>query len=211
LSFTPVIVAINDANAAAFGENSVLPKPYENIVFYTLGTGIGGGIIINSNLIEGSHGLAGEIGHMRVSDDPSDICGCGRVGCLETKCATRGILRTASELLKEGKYKTTLTENTLKTINIFNTRDEELSSKIIEVMVKELAKSAVNIALIVDPEVFIIGGGISLTGQWLIDKIQAQYKKHARFSTSEIPFILATLQNDAGFTGAAYYVKSKIK
>lgn len=203
------IVVSNDANMAAYGENMILEKPYMNAVFYTLGTGVGGGIIIDGNLLEGGTGLGGEIGHMHMFDNSNVECGCGSKGCLEQICGTSGILNYTIEL-SNTNY-TTLDTNRLTVKSVFDAAKagDEVALKVVYRVADYIAKSASILSVVLDPEVFIIGGGISKAGDFLIQLIVNQYKKYARFTTANIPFILAKTGNNAGIIGAAYLTKNK--
>ncbi|TNF09820.1 MAG: ROK family protein [Bacillota bacterium] len=204
------IVVSNDANVAAFGENMVLEKPFMNAIFYTLGTGVGGGVIIDGKILEGGTGLGGEIGHMHMFDDEStDQCGCGSKGCLEQVCGTSAVLSYAKKLSITSS--TSLNINNLSIKNIFDEAKagDDVAIKVVNRIADYIAKSASILAVILDPEVFIIGGGVSKAGQYLIDLIQNHYKKYARFTTGNIPFILARTGNNAGIIGAAYIAKQK--
>ena len=201
------VVVSNDANVAAFGENMVLEKPYMNAIFYTLGTGVGGGIIIDGKILEGGTGLGGEIGHIHMFDDAIDQCGCGSKGCLEQVCGTSAILSYAREL--SHMHSTVLDMNHLSVKAIFDAAKagDEVSIRVVDRVSDYIAKSASILAIILDPEVFIIGGGISKAGDFLIQNIQVHYKKYARFTTGNIPFILAQTGNNAGIIGAAYIAR----
>lgn len=198
------VVVSNDATIAAYGENMSLEKPYMNAVFYTLGTGVGGGIIIDGKILEGGTGLGGEIGHMHMFDDAMEDCGCGSRGCLEQICGTGAILNRTKEISQ--KKKTTMDLNNLTVKSIFDAAkaDDEVALEVVNRVADYIAKSASILAVILDPEVFIIGGGISRAGGFLIDLIENHYKKYARFTTNNIPFILAKTGNNAGIIGAAY-------
>jgi len=197
----------NDATVAAYGENMVLKKPYNNAVFYTLGTGVGGGIIIDGKILEGGSGLGGEIGHMKMFDGATEDCGCGSRGCLEQICGTAAILNYAKELATVES--TILDTNELSVKAVFDAAKagDKVALKVINRVAEYIATSASILAVVLDPEVFIIGGGISKAGDFLIELIQKHYQKNARFSTGSIPFILAKTGNDAGITGAAYIAK----
>ncbi|MBN2267998.1 MAG: ROK family protein [Acholeplasmataceae bacterium] len=201
----------NDASLAALGENESLDMPYKNAVLITLGTGVGGGVIINGNIHEGSMGYGGEIGHIRVFDENEITCGCGSKGCLEQICGTHGILEYTQKLAKNSK--TSIDMNRLSVKSVFDAAKDgdNLANKVIDRVAKYLAISASILAMIVDPEVFIIGGGVSRAGSFLIDKIEKHYKSEARFSSGHIPFMLAKTGNDAGIIGAAYLVSQQIK
>lgn len=196
----------NDANAAALGENESLEKPYNNAILITLGTGVGGGIIINHKIHEGSSGMGGEIGHMFVFEGSSETCGCGSNGCFEQVCGTKGILNYAKELSLS--HHTSIQIETITVKDVFDAakQDDFVGKTVIERVAFYIAKSASILAVTLDPEVFIIGGGISKAGQFLIDLITNQYKKMARFTSGEIPFILAHTGNDAGIIGSAHLI-----
>ncbi len=205
------VTVSNDATIAALGESQSFEKPYNSVVFYTLGTGVGGGIIIDGKIHEGYSGFGGEIGHMKVSNEPTEIiCGCGSKGCLEQVCGTAAIFRNVRELAKTGKTSLNLDELTVKNVFDAAKSGDIISLKVVNNVAEYVAISASVLAVVVDPEVFIIGGGISKAGDFLLDLIVQHYKKHARFSTYKIPFILAKSGNNAGFIGAAYLVKNKI-
>ncbi|MFA6692670.1 MAG: ROK family protein [Acholeplasmataceae bacterium] len=204
------IFVSNDASLAAYGENASLDAPYKNAVLITLGTGVGGGIIIDGNIHEGSMGYGGEIGHLRVYEENELTCGCGSKGCLEQICGTKGILDYTRQLSE--KNETTIDLNRLSVKTVFDAAKDgdKIANKVIDRVAKYLAISASSLAMIIDPEVFIIGGGVSKAGSFLIDKIEKYYKSEARFSSGSIPFILAKTGNDAGIIGAAYLVNNKI-
>jgi len=201
----------NDATIAALGESQSFDIPYKSVVFYTLGTGVGGGIIIDGKIHEGYSGFGGEIGHMKVSNEPTEIiCGCGSKGCLEQVCGTAAIFRNVRELAKTEKTSLNLNELTVKNVFDAAKSGDSVSLKVVNNVAEYVAISASVLAVVVDPEVFIIGGGISKAGDFLLNLIEQHYKNHARFSTYNIPFLLAKSGNNAGFIGAAYLIKEKI-
>ena len=206
-----VKVAIaNDATIAAYGENASLEKPYRNAVLITLGTGVGGGVILDGDIVEGATGFGGEIGHIRVYDEEDKVCGCGSKGCLEQICGTKGILDFAIEQLKSKK--SILNKNQLTVKSIFDAAKEndEVALLTVHRVAKHIGIAASIISMIVEPEVYIIGGGVSKAGSFLIDLIERYYRENARFSTGKIPFKLAHTGNDAGMIGSAMLVKSYI-
>ena len=169
----------NDANIAALGEAwQGGAKGFNDVVMLTLGTGVGGGIIINGEIVTGRHGLAGEIGHLYVRSDEKDCCNCGGHGCLEQVASATGIVKEA----KAG---------------------DALAEQVMDVVVKYLGIAISHIALTVDPDVFVIGGGVSKAGQYLIDKIKVMYDFYTPISKNRGDIVLATLGNDAGIYGAA--------
>jgi len=201
----------NDATIAALGESQSFDTPYNSVVFYTLGTGVGGGIIIDGKIHEGYSGFGGEIGHMKVSNEPTEIiCGCGSKGCLEQVCGTAAIFRNVRELAQTEKTSLNLDELTVKNVFDAAKAGDSVGLKVVNKVAEYVAISASVLAVVIDPEVFIIGGGISKAGDFLLKLIEEQYKIHARFSTHKIPFLLAKSGNNAGFIGAAHFIKEKI-
>ncbi|MDX9690806.1 MAG: ROK family protein [Acholeplasmataceae bacterium] len=203
------VVVSNDANVAAYGENMVLENPYMNAVFYTLGTGVGGGIIIDGNLLEGGTGLGGEIGHMFMFDGATKDCGCGSRGCLEQICGTAGILSYANELSQTSPTILDMSQLTVKAVFDAAKLNDSVAYQVVLRLADYIARSASILAVVLDPEVFIIGGGISKAGDFLIQLVETQYKNYARFTTTKIPFILARTGNNAGIIGAAYMAKKQ--
>lgn len=207
----PEVAVSNDASIAALGENESLDRPHNSAVFYTLGTGVGGGIIVDGNILEGAHGFGGEIGHMRVYEEEVDYCGCGSKGCLEQVCGTKGIFEYVKNL---AKYEpTTINMEYLSVKAVFDAakNGDSVALKTVDRVAKYIAISASIIAMILDPEVFIIGGGVSKAGQFLIDLIERHYKEEARFTSAKIPFVLAKTGNNAGIIGAAHFVNKRIR
>lgn len=195
----------NDATLAALGENNSLENPFDSAVLITLGTGVGGGVILNSQIIEGKTGLGGEIGHIKVFDTDL-VCGCGAQGCLEQVCGTKGILSFAAE--QKDKIGSVLNESfSVKDVFDAAKENDKAALNTVNRVCEYLAIAAVNISMLIEPEVFIIGGGISKAGDFLLEIVKKYFNKHARFNTSDIPFILATTGNDAGMIGAYYHVK----
>lgn len=201
----------NDASLAAFGENKELKTPYDNAVFYTLGTGVGGGLIINGKLIEGKNGAASEFGHMKVFDGfEGEVCGCGKNGCLEQIAGTKGIFRLMKQYSILEKTVVDLNDLTVKRIFDAAKMGDGPALKTVNRVANVIGESAAAIAMIVDPEVFIIGGGIAASGKFFLDKIIESYQKNARFKTISTPIVLASLGNKAGAFGAAHLVKDRL-
>jgi len=208
------VVIANDANLAAYGENKSLDTPFSNVVFYTMGTGIGGGVIINNELIEGSLGMAGEVGHMPVSLEINETCGCGAKGCLEQVCGTKAMIDFTKKLLELGHKESILSNVDRLTIkDIFDAAKvgDKIALSVVDRVSTQMAISASILAAVLDPQVFIIGGGISKAGDFLLEKIVYHYKKYARFNTGSIPFYLAQTGNHAGMIGAAHLVSDRLK
>lgn len=206
----PKIVAENDAKLATLGEVwKGAGKGYNVVVMLTLGTGIGGGIIVNNRIFTGAHGGSGEWGHMNVEGSETDICGCGNCGCLEQYASARGIVRYGKWMLKES-YKT----SKLREMECFNAKDicdlarngEEMALDILEGSCTYLGKAMCAIAEVVDPEIFLIGGGMSRAGDILLEKIKEGYEKFAIPIIEDIPIKIAELSNDAGIFGCTKIV-----
>ena len=202
------IAVSNDANIAAYGENQCLAIPHKNAVFYTLGTGVGGGIIIDGEILEGRTGAGGEIGHMHVFEG-TEQCSCGLSGCLEQICGTSAILKKVRELAMEHPTQLNLEKLTVKDVFDHAKAGDTVAMKVVDRIGEYMAISASILSVSLDPDIFIIGGGISKAGDILIDTIKVHYINHARFGTGDIPFVLAKTGNDAGIIGAAYYVNKK--
>lgn len=208
--FPDIIVRVlNDATLAALGENESLDEPYNNAVMFTMGTGIGGGIIINGEIYEGTSGFGGEIGHIKVHDEDISLCGCGSKGCLEQICGMKGIIDYTLKMAEEIDTMIDLEKINVKRIFDAAKLGDKLGIMAIDRVSKYMGISAAIIGTIIDPEVFIIGGGISKAGDFLLNKIVNEYKKVARFSMGNTPFIIAKTGNDAGIIGAAYYIKKQ--
>lgn len=199
----------NDANVAALGE---LWKGggmgYHNLVMLTLGTGVGGGIIINDKIHGGIHGAAGELGHVHVDDAIKDPCNCGCCGCLEQVASATGIARLAREELAATQEDSLLRNRAISAKAVFDAVKEgdAVAIRIAERFGAYLGKAMAVFANVLDPEAFVIGGGVSKAGEILFDFIKKNYAPYA-FSTSQnVVFKLATLGNDAGIYGAAKMV-----
>lgn len=201
-----VVKVSNDANAAALGEQwKGGGEGHNNVVMVTLGTGVGGGIILDGKILSGVHGAGGEIGHMKVNDEETETCGCGNKGCLEQYASATGITRMGHKFLKENTRPTSLVDDdTLSSKVIFDAAKtgDEVANQIVEKFGQILGKALANIAVVVDPDVFVIGGGVSKAGQILIDTVGKYYREFAFHATSHIELNLAKLGNDAGMYGA---------
>lgn len=194
----------NDANAAALGELHHAGG-YKNAVMVTLGTGVGGGVILDGKIVTGSHGAGGEIGHMPVNPDETECCGCGKKGCLEQYASATGIARLAVRKLKDETVQTVLRNaDPVSTKVVFDAAKagDAAALEIVEEVCDILGRALASIACVVDPEIFIIGGGVSKAGPILTDTLQKYYKQYAFHASRETAFALASLGNDAGMYGA---------
>lgn len=196
----------NDANVAALGEMWLGGgKGFENVVMITLGTGVGGGIIVDGSIVYGTNGAGGEIGHMHVEDAEEDKCGCGNKGCLEQMASATGVVRLTKKALAACDTPSVLREGVISAKSVFDAvkAGDELAVSVAETFGKYLGTVLANVAVVCDPEVFVIGGGVSKAGDILIDYIEKYYKKYAFSACRDAKFALATLGNDAGICGAA--------
>lgn len=206
-SFTGLKTRIeNDANVAALGEmwkGGGLGQ--KNIVMVTLGTGIGGGVVIDGKIVPGAHGSAGEIGHICVNYEETDICGCGNYGCLEQYASATGIVRLAKKKLAQAEIDTILKKEEVSAKSVFEAvkAGDAAATEVAEQFGRYLGYTLANLAAVVDPAVFVIGGGVSKAGEVLIPFIQKPYLERALFAVKDVKFTLAALGNDAGICGSA--------
>ncbi len=204
------VEAGNDANVAALGEMwKGGGQGYSNVVAVTLGTGVGGGIIVDGKILSGATGAGGEIGHIHVMDDETEACNCGNCGCLEQYTSATGIVRLAKRRLAEDDKPSVLRESgniSAKTVFDAVKDGDELATEVAERFGKILGKTLAGIAAVVNPEIFVIGGGVSKAGPVLLDYIQKNYTLYAFSGSRGALFALATLGNDAGIYGAAKLV-----
>jgi len=201
----------NDANLAAAGEiYKGVASGYINAFMVTLGTGIGGGLIIDGRVVDGINGVAGEIGHTHIDDVHNFDCNCGKKGCLETVASATGIVRLAKEYLllfdKPSRLRKYDYFSAKKVIDLAKAGDElckEIVSKSMEYLARVLAK----VTYIVNPDIFIIGGGISNAGNFIINEIKKHYYPLVKPFINHTNFEIATLGNQAGIYGACYLIK----
>jgi glucokinase len=207
------VKAGNDANMAALGEMwQGGGKGYKDIVMVTLGTGVGGGIILNGKMLAGVNGAGGEIGHICVNDDETEMCGCGNKGCLEQYTSATGIVRSAKILLNTSDKPSKLRKvKYISAKEIFDAAKggDEVAADLVENHGKALGKALAQIACVVDPEIFVIGGGVSRAGDILINTTEKYFKEYAFHACKQTRFALATLGNDAGMYGGACSILSK--
>ena len=202
------VKAGNDANVAALGEAwQGGGKDYDDIVMITLGTGVGGGVIINGKILTGYNGGAGEIGHMHVDDNETDSCNCGRKGCLEQFTSATGVVRLAKRLMNNTDKETKMREfgENITAKDVFDLAKEgdAGANEVVETMGTYLGTAMSHIAVVVNPQAFIIGGGVSKAGQFLIDAIKDKYRETCFAACGDAAVHLAALGNDAGMYGAA--------
>ena len=203
------VKAGNDANVAALGEMwKGGGKGHDDLVAVTLGTGVGGGIIVQGKLLAGATGAGGEIGHIHVEDNETDRCGCGKKGCLEQYGSATGIVRIANRVLTETDEASVLRDGeiTAKSVCDAAKAKDAVAIKVMEKFGEYLGRGLASIACVVNPEIFVIGGGVSKAGEMLFDYIRPNYEKYVFHGSKNTKFALATLGNDAGIVGAARLV-----
>ena len=199
----------NDANVAALGEMwQGGGKGYNNLVMVTLGTGVGGGVILGGKILTGSNGAGGEIGHIRVNYEEKDVCGCGKTGCLEQYASATGVVRLAKKALEKKEKKATLVADDLSAKAVFDAAKagDELAMDIVEKFGFYLGMALAHISQVIDPEVFVIGGGVARAGQIIIDEVSKNYEENVMFALKNKAFKMAELGNDAGIYGSARMV-----
>lgn len=198
--------AANDANVAAFGEMwQGGGKGHTNLVAVTLGTGVGGGIIVGGSILTGATGAGGEIGHIHIEDNEPEACGCQNHGCLEQYASATGVVRLAARRLAQDQEPSVLRSGELSAKAVWDAvkARDKVAIQIAELFGEYLGKGLAAVAAVANPEVFVIGGGVSKAGEILFDYIRPAYEKYAFHGCRNAEFALATLGNDAGIYGAA--------
>lgn len=198
----------NDANVAALGEAwSGAGRGVDNCVCYTLGTGVGGGIIINGKIYQGFGGMAGELGHITVVPDLEAIqCGCGKMGCLETVSSATGIIRMAKDAVERGDRTSLALAENIAAKEVFDAAKsgDEVALRIVNRAAYYLGKSMASVSAVLNPETFIIGGGVSKAGEILFNEVRAVFNKLTPEPLQRgVRIVPAELGNDAGVVGAA--------
>ena len=201
----------NDANVAALGELwQGGGKGFRDIVMVTLGTGVGGGVILGGRILAGANGAAGEIGHIPIYDDDPEPCGCGKRGCLEQYASASGVVRTARRWLEAHPGTASVLRGmeryTSKEIFDEARRGDAAAIGIVEEAGRLLGKGLATVACVVDPEAFVIGGGMAKAGEILLDVIRKHYRRCAFHASRETEFRLARLGNSAGIYGGVKMV-----
>lgn len=206
----PKVAAGNDANVAALGELwQGGGRGYQSTVMFTLGTGVGGGVVMDGKIVAGVHGGAGEVGHMTVNVHETVQCTCGKYGCLEQYASANGIVRLAQRMLEQSEKPSQLREMikfTSKDICDLAREGEEMALDIVEQCGRYLGRAMSYVSCTIDPEVFVIGGGMSRAGDVILAPIERSYRKNAFHVSTGTPIKLAELGNDAGIYGSAKMV-----
>ena len=204
------VEAGNDANVAAMGEMWLgAGRGEKNLVMVTLGTGVGGGVIVDGHMIVGHHGAGGEIGHICVNREEEDACGCGLHGCLEQYASATGIAKLARKALS-GEHEETVLHGEPSAKDVFDAvkAGDALATRIADEFGRYLGGALASIAVVADPAVFVIGGGVSKAGSVLIPFVEKAFREKAFFANKDTKIVLAELGNDAGICGAARLILS---
>lgn len=203
------VKAVNDANAAAFGEMwQGGGKGYDSMVAVTLGTGVGGGIVVKGRILVGACGAGGEIGHIHIEDREEEACNCGNKGCLEQYTSATGIVRLARRYLASHDTATVLQAERLSAKTVFDAvkAGDRAAMEIAGQFGDYLGKGLAMVSSVVNPEIFVIGGGVSKAGEVLLSYIEPRFREYAFGNCKDTKFALAKLGNDAGIYGAAALV-----
>jgi len=199
------VKAANDANMAALGEMwQGGATGYSDAVMVTLGTGVGGGIIAGGKILSGAKGAGGELGHILVNEKETESCGCGKKGCLEQYVSATGIVRMAERKMLSKHVTTVLGERkelTAKDIFDAAKKGDFVAEELVEEFGDVLGATLATVACVINPQVFIIGGGVSKAGNILLNAIKQSFERKAFHICRDTKFVLAELGNDAGIYG----------
>ena len=200
------VKAGNDATVAALGECwKGGGKGCDSMVLVTLGTGVGGGVVIGGRAVHGAHGAGGEIGHIVIDPEETEVCGCGNRGCAEQYCSATGVVRMAKGYLAQNKKCSSLRgKDPLTCKDVFDAAADEdpVAKEILEQVYDRMAYFVASVCNVIDPEVVVLGGGVSKAGQPLLDGISGHFGKYVFHAVTGVRFALAELGNDAGAYGA---------
>jgi glucokinase len=210
----------NDANAAALGEYwTGAGKEAHSMVLYTLGTGVGGGIIIGDLVLEGEHSHGAELGHMKIEITNPRQCGCGRWGCLEAYASATAVVKRAREALDQAGGESSLaacgdsdTELSAKMIFDAAAAGDPLARKIVAETAFYLAVGATNLMHTIDPDMVVFGGGMTAAGEPFLEQIRQHVRKLAfPVPAQKTQIVYARLGSDAGFIGAAASARQLVR
>ncbi|MDQ1004748.1 glucokinase [Neobacillus niacini] len=209
----PVVVD-NDANIAALGEMwKGAGQEAKNLICVTLGTGVGGGIIVNGEIVHGVNGAGGEIGHITSVPKVGSPCNCGKVGCLETVASATGIVRLATEELAAADHSSRLRdffEKNLTAKQVFDAANngDDIAVRVIHQVAYHLGLALANLANGLNPEKIVIGGGVSKAGDTLLEPLKEEFAQFTFPRVAQgVEIVTATLGNNAGVIGGAWLAK----
>lgn len=200
------VMAGNDANVAALGEYwKGSGREYDSMVMATLGTGVGGGIVVDGRLLHGAHGAGGEIGHLVLNRHETERCGCGNRGCAEQYCSASGLARLAKNRLAQDDAPSVLRQidaPVAKDIFDAGKRGDAVALEILEQYFDYLGEFLATVCAVIDPQVVVLGGGVSKAGAMLLDGVRRGYEKFCFHGIRDVKFTIAELENAAGAYGA---------
>lgn len=209
------VKAGNDANMAALGEDwKGGASEFSSMMLVTLGTGVGGGIIIDGKPICGFNGAAAEIGHIPIVREETPACNCGKKGCLEQVSSASGIVRVAKMMLCESEEPSTLRQaEDISAKLVFDEakKGDKIAVEVAEYVAKYLGLGLATVAGVIDPECFVIGGGVSAAGSYLLDLVKTYYRENVFHPSKDTKIVLAKLGNDAGMYGAAKLIINAVE
>jgi glucokinase len=212
----PVVVD-NDANIAALGEMwKGAGQEAKNLICVTLGTGVGGGIIVNGEIVHGVNGAGGEIGHITSVPKVGSPCNCGKVGCLETVASATGIVRLATEKLAAADHSSRLRdfyEKNLTAKQVFDAANDgdDIAVRVIHQVAYHLGLALANLANGLNPEKIVIGGGVSKAGDTLLEPLKEEFAQFTFPRVAQgVEIVTATLGNNAGVLGGAWLAKERL-
>lgn len=196
----------NDATVAALGEYwAGGGAGYDSMVMITLGTGVGGGVILSGKAVHGAHGAGGEIGHMTLCPEETELCGCGKRGCAEQYCSATGMVRVAKRYLENTDAPCSLRDKpgfSAKDVTDAAEAGDAAAYEIAEQVYNYMGMMIANVCCVINPRAVVLGGGVSRTGKPLLDRVTAYFQKYAFHGTADTVIALAKLGNDAGVYGA---------
>lgn len=205
---------LNDANAATLGELwRGGGMGVKSMVFVTLGTGVGGGIVVDGKLLAGSHGVGGELGHMKIYETGEDVCGCGKRGCLEKYASATALATHAKRAMAQTDAPSALrnvVDVTAKDVFDAAKTGDTLAVELCEKYADALGRGLAIVACVCDPEAFVLGGGVTKAGDYLLNKVKEAYQRYAFATTAEADLVLAKLGNDAGMYGGAHEIFAEL-
>lgn len=198
------VVAGNDATVAALGEYWACGGTGKSMVMVTLGTGVGGGIIVDGKPLHGTHGAAGEIGHLVLNTEETEYCNCGKRGCAEQYCSATGIVRLAKAYLASHQEDSCLRGREFNCKDVFDAAGagDVAAQAILEQVYAYLGLLIANVCIVLNPSQVVIGGGVSKAGEPLLAGFKRYFDKYIYHASTQVEFRLATLGNDAGSYGA---------
>lgn len=201
------VAFVNDANAAALGELwAGVAHGTSSFVLIALGTGVGAGVVVNGRLVAGAFGAGGEVGHITVNKDETSVCGCGRRGCLEQYASAKGVVRLYLAECERRGVKPVEVEHATDTLSVFRALEsgDECAKLAVDQMCEYLAEAMAQISCVIDPAMFLIGGGVAGAFATFAPELRARFAQHALSTCKGVRIEAASLGNQAAMYGCAY-------